>query len=130
MPVIFQKFVYRADLRANPNLLYLFGDNLARRGLGGQAKEMRGEPNAVGVPTKRKPSRSSDAFFSDAQFEDNARAINEALEPVQSHLLAGGIVVIPLDGLGTGLSELPTRAPKTNAFLEDCLNLLQSIGPS
>ena len=53
--IIYQKFIYRSDLKANPSVLYLFGDNLQRVGLGGQAKEMRGEPNAVGIATKKAP---------------------------------------------------------------------------
>lgn len=52
MIVLHQKFIFREDLQANPDVYYLFGDNVERRGLGGQAKEMRGEPNAIGVATK------------------------------------------------------------------------------
>jgi hypothetical protein len=33
-------------------------------------------------------------------------------------LTRGETVVIPADGLGTGLAELPTRAPKIFAFIE------------
>jgi hypothetical protein len=47
--------IYRRDLRANPESLYLFGDNTKRVGIGGQAREMRGEPNAVGIATKNAP---------------------------------------------------------------------------
>jgi hypothetical protein len=53
--IIYQKYIKREDLRANPTVLYVFGDNEARTGLGGQAKEMRGEPNAVGIATKASP---------------------------------------------------------------------------
>ncbi len=130
MPVLFQKFIFRSDLKSNPDVLYLFGDNLQKRGLGGQAKEMRGEPNANGIPTKVKPSRAADAYFSDKQFEDNCKAIEMALRPVIAHLKHNGIVIIPRDGLGTGLSELPQRAPKTNAFLENALDALTNISTS
>jgi hypothetical protein len=63
MPVLRQKWITRDDLRANPNVLYLFGDNERREGLGGQAKEMRGEPNAIGVRTKASPSKHETAFW-------------------------------------------------------------------
>lgn len=43
------KYIKRQDLKSNPNTQYLFGDNLKRSGFGGQAKEMRGEPNAIGI---------------------------------------------------------------------------------
>ena len=39
--------------RANPRAIYVFGDNLLRKGLGGQAKEMRGEPNTLGIVSKK-----------------------------------------------------------------------------
>lgn len=51
MPLLFQNTIRRAHLRANPKNLYLFGDNEQRRGLGGLARECRGEPNAVGIAT-------------------------------------------------------------------------------
>lgn len=54
--------VTRADVRANPDKIFIFGDNLAGRGFGGQAKEMRGEENAVGVPTKKLPTTSRKVF--------------------------------------------------------------------
>lgn len=60
------KYITRQMMRAEPTTLFVFGDNLAQVGYGGQAKEMRGEPNAVGIPTKRKPSRTApDEFFTD-----------------------------------------------------------------
>ena len=70
-----QKFITRADLQANPKRLYLFGDNVMRAGLGGQAKEMRGEPNAVGVATKKAPHRGHLAYFTDAEYAENCEQI-------------------------------------------------------
>ena len=49
------RFITREYVRANPDKIFLFGDNLEQRGLGGQAAAMRGEPNAVGIPTKKRP---------------------------------------------------------------------------
>lgn len=120
MPVIFQKWYFRADAQANRDVLYLFGDNEKRVGLGGQAKEMRGEPNAVGVATKRDPG----TFWSDASFQHNCKVIEADLERAIEHVKKGGILVMPLDGLGTGLSELPTRAPRTHAYLTERLRSL------
>lgn len=119
MPIIFQKFIFRSDLQANPSVMYLFGDNLVRQGFGGQAKEMRGEPNAIGIATKKTPSNRPGEFFSDDDYTDNISTIMTDLIPAIDHLAAGGILVIPADGLGTGLSELPQRAPRTNAYLVD-----------
>ena len=118
MPVVRQKMIYRADLRGNPNVLYVFGDNEARAGLGGQAAEMRNEPNAVGVRTKRTPGTGPGDYWSDDKFEKYAHFIEVDFAPVIDHLKRGGVVVIPLDGLGTGLSELSRRAPRVADFLD------------
>ena len=47
------KVITRDKIKENPDVLYLFGDNLLRKGLGGQAKEMRGEPNTLGIVSKK-----------------------------------------------------------------------------
>lgn len=124
MPVIFQKFIYRADLRANPDVLYIFGDNLHRKGLGGQAKEMRGEPNAVGIATKAEPSQLPNSFFSDEDFDLFEKHYFEDIGRILMHLDNDGVVIVPLDGLGTGLSELPTRAPLINKFIIESIEQL------
>lgn len=128
MPVITQKFIFRSDLQNNPDVLYLFGDNLQRRGYGGQAKEMRGEPNAVGIATKNAPGMKPGDFFSDEDITLRYR-IDDDLAPAYQHLRKGGLLVIPEDGLGTGLSQLPTRAPELDAYLKQELERLRRIGP-
>jgi hypothetical protein len=122
--LIKQQLIYRQDLQQNLDKLYLFGDNEERRGLGGQASQMRGEPNAVGVRTKRRPRLKPGDFWTDETFEANCRMIEEDLVPVRQHLAAGGTVVVPTAGLGTGLAQLAERAPKTYAFLQATLNSL------
>jgi hypothetical protein len=127
MPLIVQEWIERKDLRANPERLYLFGDNESRRGHGGQAAACRGEPNAVGVATKHFASRASNAYWSDAEF-DRAKAIIDAdLAPAFDHLRRGGEVVYPAAGLRTGLSEIAgagaerVRLPAgTDRSAEDC----------
>lgn len=122
--IVRQKMIYRQDLQQNPDSLYLFGDNEERRGLGGQAIQMRGEPNAVGVRTKRRPRLKEGDFWTDETYEANCRMIEDDLAPVRKHLAAGGTVVIPEDGLGTGLAQLAERAPRTLAFLQAALESL------
>ena len=111
MPIIQVRRYSRADLRANPDRLFAFGDNLERRGLGGQAREARGEANAVGIVTKRSPRMDPDAFLTDADLELMARLWRELFGRLNDHLFAGGVVVWPADGVGTGRAELRTRAP-------------------
>ena len=123
--VIKQKMIFRADLQANPDKLYLFGDNEERRGKGGQAIQMRDEPNAIGVRTKRRPRLNEGDFWTDETYDANCRMIEEDLAPVRQHLANGGTIIIPADGLGTGLAQLAERAPKTLAFLQAALDELK-----
>lgn len=121
------EFITRATLRANPQTVFLFGDNMAGLGLGGQAREMRGEPNAVGVPTKWYPGRSTKDYFTDDDLKnrDVWHAINGAFERARIALERGHDVVIPTAGIGSGLAELPTRAPKLHAMIEKALQSLE-----
>ena len=57
--------------------IVLFGDNLLRRGKGGQAV-IRDAPNAFGIPTKRSPGRREQDYFSDKP--DEIAAVKEALD--------------------------------------------------
>jgi hypothetical protein len=130
MILIKQKFVSREDLRSNPLVTYLFGDNLAKQGLGGQAKEMRGEPNAFGVPTKKAPCMDKKCFFTDEKFDENRAAIDKALYHADLHArtLGNGVVVIPSAGLGTGLAKLEEQAPLTFTYLKRALyNMFSTV---
>lgn len=121
MPVLYQKMISRSDLKANPTVLYLFGDNDVRRGFGGQAKEIRGEENAVGVRTKARPCMGDDCYWSDQTLVENMAKIDQDLAPVREHLRRNGIVVVPVDGIGTGYSQMEQRCPMTFAYLQEAL---------
>lgn len=126
--VLFQKWIFRADLKANPDVLYVFGDNMERVGMGGQAKKMRGEPNAVGIVTKWSPGMLTSDFFSDDDFDTVKNQIDLDFDNIADYLYnEGGTVVFPLDGLGTGLSELPTRAPKIYEYIKSQIQHLVAI---
>lgn len=127
MPVVTQKFICRSDLRSNPSVMYFFGDNLQRGGLGDQAKEMRGEPNTVGVTTKVSQGTRHVNFFSDINQDTHIQVIKTDMAPAFDHVLNGGIVIVPEDSIGTGLSEPPERSPKVNAFLLSDIKRLRSI---
>jgi len=122
-----QQWIMRSDLVNNPDVTYIFGDNEERQGLGGQAKEMRGQPNSVGVATKRLPSQMDDSYWTDDHAAHNLTVMYNDLYPVFEGLLQGKPVVIPSDGIGTGLSELPTRAPLTNQCAELLLTRLGTV---
>lgn len=107
MPLERRKFITRAMMRAAPGTLFVFGDNLARHGMGGQAAEMRGEDNAVGLPTKRSPYE----FMQDGDLPTVAAVARDDIAKLRKHLLAGGTVIWPEDGIGTGLADLRNKAP-------------------
>jgi hypothetical protein len=123
MPVLEQPWINRTHLRDNRDWLYLFGDNEVRWGRAGQAKQCRGELNAIGVATKQSPYR----YWSDKDYDRATAIIQVDLEPAFACVKNGGTVVIPRDGLGTGLAELPTRAPRIFAFLQNKLSELKAI---
>jgi hypothetical protein len=127
MPLVFQHRIYRKDLQANPDVLYVFGDNVVRAGLGGQAGEMRGEPNALGIATKNTPSSGPGAFFSDEDYPELRQIIENDFRPVFSALSEGRIVVLPSDGIGTGLSDMPARCPVLFAYVTRCLEKAKRI---
>ena len=119
MPLRYQKYITRQDLIENRNQFYVFGDNIRRTGLKGQAAEMRGEPNAIGIPTKWKPSMSPEAFFRDRDASFIYPLIKPDLLKVYAHLKQGKVVIWPSDGIGTGLSKLPKTAPMIWESLEE-----------
>lgn len=126
MPVIYKDWIVRTDLKKNPEMIFLFGDNAIRRGLGGQAKQMRGEPNAVGIRTKWLPSMAPVAFWTDEQYDECTVLLDEDFEKPLEHVKSGGIVVIPQSGLGTGLSDLPNKAPLIHEYLQGWVNRLET----
>lgn len=127
MPIVYLRHVSRAMVRADRATLYVFGDNFAGEGFGGQAAEMRGEPNAVGIPTKRRPARDPGAYLTDDDLPRFKRAAARAFSRLADHLRAGGEVVWPLDGIGTGRAELAERAPRVWASLERARARLEAI---
>lgn len=122
-----RKQITREYVRANRNKLFLFGDNLEQKGFGGQAAAMRGEPNAIGVPTKKKPSMTTDSFFTDTEFDQNRAAIDYAFAKLAEAVTdSSRVIVLPSDGLGTGRAQLKQRAPRTFAYLQKHLDELIS----
>lgn len=128
MPIEFRKHITRQMLRDNPRALFVFGDNMARSGYGGQAAEMRNEPNAVGLPTKWTPSMSQDAFFSDKDLDLVAKAALDDFWRITHHCVSGGTVIWPEDGIGTGRAQLAARAPRIAKFYALFLEQLKMIG--
>lgn len=105
----YRDYITRQMLRDEPDTLFVFGDNMQRTGFGGQAKEMRGEPNAVGIPTKKSPSMRPEAFFSDYDLAAWRLAAVGDVRRLRNHK---GTIIWPKYGIGTGRARLRHHAPK------------------
>lgn len=117
--IIFQYRIYRSDLELNPDVWYCFGDNDEGVGMGGQAKECRGERNSIGIPTKKKPLDAPDAYYFDSEYDENVVKIERSFAIVENELKAGKIVVMPTEGFGTGLARLKENAPRTLDYITE-----------
>jgi hypothetical protein len=118
MPLLTIKWYTREDIQANRNRLYVFGDNFAESGRGGQARACRGEPNTIGIPTKRAPFWSPEDFLCDNDIPEWLERVKIPFATVQTALRDGIEVAIPADGLGTGLAHLPSKAPRIFSMLQ------------
>lgn len=116
--IVCKKNISRAFVRSHTSDVFVFGDNEQRRGYGGMAYHVRGEPNSIGVRTKKAPSNEDWAFWTDDRLDDNCRMIDEDLALVEAELAKGRVVVLPENGLGTGLSQMHLRCPMTFRYLD------------
>lgn len=112
--------------RMNPKKLYVFGDNMIRIGKAGQA-QIRDELNAFGIATKRLPDMTDISFFSDKQNE--FVSILDDLHKLIEHYYSGEFetIVIPADGLGTGLSKMPEKSPELFNWMNITISKLLNI---
>ena len=106
------------DTRKNPQALFVFGDNDLSKGKKGQAI-IRGVHNSIGIPTKKKPAYTNDAYYTDSELEDNKHKIDAAFACLLEQSKNYEIIFLPENGLGTGLAQLPTKAPLTFAYLNE-----------
>lgn len=95
--------------QANPGAIHCFGDNLIHAGMTGQAN-IRREPNAFGIPTKRYPATSEHSYFHDAACERehvlrSLRALYERVRDTRADIFW------PIKGIGTGLAKMPEKSP-------------------
>jgi len=131
---IFKENYNAKTLRARSDCLFLFSDNEDKASTRGQAV-IRHEPNAVGIVTKRHPFMNEDSFYDDEDYSNNIAAIDESFENLRKKIEASGMeykfIFIPKDGLGTGLAQLPQRAPKTFVYILSLLyDLTNEYDPS
>ena len=98
------------------DMFFVFGDNEARTGTGGQAV-IRFEKNSIGVRTKKSPCIELHCYWSDSNFEGNCKMIDEDIEKINKIRNIGIPVVFSSKGYGTGFAELHIRSPKTLEYI-------------
>lgn len=116
MPIELADWITRDMVRKNTHKTFVFGDNFEEWGLGGQAKEMRGEDNAFGIPTKLSPKK----YLSDDNYDLCLWKWTKCFLVLRSLLHQNKIIVWPRAGIGIGRAKLSTSAPR-------CFDLLQEF---
>lgn len=110
----------RAFVKQHPDKLFIFGDNVERKGGGGQAV-IRGLPNVFGIATKWAPTYCSDDYFSDLNREC-LPIIATDLSCLKARLAEQPQpLVYPVAGIGTGRAMLQTMAPNLLKYLTEQL---------
>jgi len=128
MKILEMKFWTVSDVKHYREYLFIFGDNNIGKGCGGQAV-IRYEKNSIGIPTKKFPSNNEASFYTDDEYSNNCINIRNAIEKIIVELNTKKYkgVIFPADGLGTGLANLPLKAPKTFEFLLQEIMRLKKI---
>lgn len=86
-------WITREYLRANPNHVFVFGDNLLGIGKGGAAL-LRDEPNTYGFITKKAPNNRESSFYKPEEYKsvfvtELHRLVQEALKhPERTYLVS------------------------------------------
>lgn len=88
-------------LIAHPSEIFVFGDNLLRKGKGGAAK-LRDNPNTWGFVTKKAPNNLDSSFFT---CEEYATVFLQELMRLQAAIRKSQDKVFLISKLGAGLAN-------------------------
>lgn len=123
---LFQGFWTVQDVIAHPDYLFVFGDNDVQCGKGGQAI-IRGQSNAIGIPTKKYPNNYISSFYTDDELELNKSKIIAACNEIIRIAPHYTYIIMPQNGFGTGLADLQNKAPQTLQFLNNAIWYMMQI---
>lgn len=114
MGIIYYSGWYTPELcELHPDKTFVFGDNLRRFGMGGQAV-IRNCANALGIATKRKPSMAESAFFTEDDLDAVLDDLDHLWQMMKTYPHREFVIPVTKDGevsLGRERAELPKRAP-------------------
>ena len=99
--VIKQAWIVREDLRANPDVIYVYGDNVAREGQRGLARQMRHEPNAHAVSVCWAPFEPFSLATSEAAIVRMEEDLVALIERQPS------LIIWPLEGVVPEFQSMP-----------------------
>ena len=99
--VVRQTWITREDVRANPEIIYVYGDNAAREGQRGLARQMRHEPNSHPISISWGPFEP----FSLLTFERAASLIDKDLVALIDR--QPRMIVWPIAGLVPDFQTMP-----------------------
>jgi hypothetical protein len=88
-------------LRDNPNMVFVFGDNLLHVGKGGAAI-LRDEPNAYGFITKKYPNNNDASFYRPEEYEE---VFEEELSILMISIINNPNKIYLITKLGAGLAN-------------------------
>lgn len=124
---IFDRFWTLDDTKKYNDYLFVYGDNDIRQGKGGQAI-IRGVDNSYGIRTKKYPDNKESSFYTDKEYSENCRKIDEDIDTIIKLVKQQGYkgIIISQDGVGTGLSQLQVKAPKTLDYINKRIKDIQN----
>jgi hypothetical protein len=108
----------KETLDNNQDKLFLFGNNANGIAESKETGVFQSASNTLAVPLKQKGGVSKTALWTDATYESNIQAINDALDAAEVQKQNGATLVIPSNGLNMidGVNIL-VNAPKTYEYL-------------
>lgn len=119
------KSFYNRDIaNRSQSTIFVFGDNLVKKGTGGQAC-IRYTENSYGIPTKRSPSNSPNAFFADRRDEEEA-VLKSLRRLYKMGKETRSTIIFPNKGLGTGLAKMEKTSPIL--FQKMCSIIVEHFG--
>lgn len=119
-----QKYTQNTPKNDNKTL-YLFSDNMEKRGVYDQAI-IRHNENTFGIPIKKKRNNQHVSYFTDWDYNENKKTLDESLEQLNTVIESGDYsrIVFPKEGFGVNSGRLHYKAPKTYKYLKYKMNKL------
>lgn len=97
----YKGLVTKDYLRDNPNVIFVFGDNVIRQGLGGGAL-LRNHPQAYGFITKKYPNYKDSSYYTPEEYVDIY--VGE-INTLKYHIRAQPNKIFLISKLGAGLAN-------------------------